>query len=88
MNEQLQEFLKSTIGQVAESRKICIDQFGPPAYENGQGQLTKLNEDFWGAHYAQQRTRIIYEPREKSFMTTSPIRGSMSRKVQGRFVLS
>jgi phage/plasmid-associated DNA primase len=75
MNKEYQQFLKSTIGQGTESRKICLDQFGPPAYANEKGQLTKLNEDFWGAHYAQQRARIIYEPKEKKFYDYEPAMG-------------
>jgi phage/plasmid-associated DNA primase len=44
-----------------------IQEFGPPAYENEKGKLSKLNESFWAQYYAQQREKIIFEPNERAF---------------------
>jgi hypothetical protein len=47
--------------------KAIIQEFGPPAYENDKGKLSKLNENFWAAYYASQREKIIFEPDERAF---------------------
>jgi hypothetical protein len=55
--------------------KALIDQFGEPGYANSKGQLTKLNDNFWAAFYAQSRERIIFEPAEREFYDYIPILG-------------
>jgi hypothetical protein len=44
-----------------------IDEHGPPGYENSKGKLARLNENFWAAYYAKQRSKIVYEPNEREF---------------------
>jgi len=47
--------------------KALIQKFGRPAYENTNGVLSHLNENFWAAYYAKKRERIIFEPFEQEF---------------------
>ena len=47
--------------------KALIQKFGPPAYENANGVLSRVNENFWAAYYAKQREQIIFEPLEQEF---------------------
>jgi phage/plasmid-associated DNA primase len=47
--------------------KPIIDEFGPPGYDNKKGELSRVNENFWAAFYAKQKTEIIYEPSEREF---------------------
>ena len=48
-------------------RKSISRAFGPPAFENDKGKLCKLNENFWAAYYANQASKMIYEPDERIF---------------------
>jgi len=41
-----------------------IEGFGPPAFSNSKGQLSRLNEPFWASHFVEKETEIIYEPNE------------------------
>jgi putative DNA primase/helicase len=43
--------------------------YGAPAVFAGELQptITQINEPFWAAYFARQKTKIIYEPREKEF---------------------
>src|SRR5260221_4522028 len=41
--------------------KAILQQFGPPAYENAKGELSRLNENFWAAYYSKGREQIIVE---------------------------
>ena len=47
--------------------KALIQKFGPPAYENANHVLSRLNENFWAAFYAKQREQIIFEALEQEF---------------------
>ncbi len=47
--------------------KAIITKFGPPGYENANKKLSKLNEVFWAEFYAQNRTKLIFEPDEEEF---------------------
>ena len=47
--------------------KAILQQFGPPAYENAKGELSRLNENFWAAYYAKGREQIIFERLEQEF---------------------
>jgi phage/plasmid-associated DNA primase len=55
--------------------KAIIEEFGPPAYENEKGKISKLNENFWAAYYARQREKIIFEPDERAFYDFDPNAG-------------
>lgn len=55
--------------------KQIIEEFGPPGYENAQGQLTKLNEAFWAAYFAAGREQIIFEANEREFYDYLPSSG-------------
>jgi hypothetical protein len=65
MNKKYKEFIKATVDQEAEVRRTLIEKFGPPAFETQKG--ITLNERFWAAYYADQRTKIIFEPDERRF---------------------
>src|ERR1700751_1501597 len=57
------------------SIKALTDEFGPPAYENSKGKLSRINENFWAAFYASQRSKIIFEPNEREFYDFEPDTG-------------
>ena len=47
--------------------KRLTEHYGRPAYENRNGELSQINENFWAAHYAATREKIIHEPLEREF---------------------
>jgi phage/plasmid-associated DNA primase len=47
--------------------KAIIQEFGPPAYQNDKGKLSRLNDNFWAALFAEQQEKIIFEPSEREF---------------------
>lgn len=64
--------------------KALIDQLGPPGYENSNGILSKINQNFWAAYYANQKERIIYEPQEMDFFDYLPSSGTFDPKTANK----
>jgi phage/plasmid-associated DNA primase len=60
--------------------KALIQKFGPPAYENANRVLSRLNENFWAAYYAKQREKIIFEALEQEFYDYDSSSGLFSPK--------
>lgn len=54
--------------------KRLVATYGPPAYENADGDITKLNEGFWAALRAAE-THTIYSPEERAFYRYNEERG-------------
>jgi putative DNA primase/helicase len=48
-----------------DSVQGIVSQYGPPAYENDKGKLSKLNEPFWSALFARENI-VAWEPDEQS----------------------
>jgi P4 family phage/plasmid primase-like protien len=49
--------------------------YGPPAYRNSKGELSRLNEPFWAAYHARQEVEIIFDPHEQEFYSYDELNG-------------
>jgi hypothetical protein len=48
-----------------------IKSYGHPAFFKKDG-ISKINETFWAAYYSGQKTKLIFEPKEKEFYDYNP----------------
>ena len=48
-----------------------IKSYGHPAFFKKDG-IAKINETFWAAYYSGQKTKLIFEPKEKEFYDYNP----------------
>jgi putative DNA primase/helicase len=62
-------------------RKI-IDRYGPPAFLNDKGMISKLNEPFWAALRVRE-TNTIFSPEENSFYRYNPSNGLYGKITEG-----
>jgi hypothetical protein len=68
----------------AESEYIpkIVERYGPPAFCNDKGRLSKLNEPFWAGLRAHE-THTIFSPEEKAFYRYNDSNGLYSRITEG-----
>ena len=55
-----------------DERIALIDQYGAPAFCNKEGGISRLNDIFWAAYYAQTQEKIILEALEQVFYDYDP----------------
>jgi phage/plasmid-associated DNA primase len=55
------------LNATAPDLDVLIERFGPPAYFNKQGSMSRLNDVFWSNYFPLTKTKLIYEPFDGEF---------------------